>query len=338
MRRNFVLLGLFLRRVVTANTQHSTTNPDIKGQMPLNAHKEHEKQHSKMPYTGETAVFGNENEIDQKAKTVIENYEDISINGKFHLFAQVLVLSFLSGSRSISHKFENDYFFRDKSHERALALKSLYDGFMNKENQVTISHNNIEEDYESLAKLQSAECPVYRVLFQMNKECSGLHFMARVGIITNHCYKYTDEAEKIHSTYSLQITPVLDVRKTMRDLSGEVSLCRYINSIKYPEPILKSGRKLLSVEYANIDYYNGTMIFYSDPTIRPSIYMPDRLDLQRREFNDEIVWNSYVLKAVIIKEGERNDVFNMKVLHRPEENSIEFVKVANKKGYYFLYA
>ncbi|KAI5149892.1 hypothetical protein ENBRE01_1184 [Enteropsectra breve] len=299
-------------------------------------------EHSaKRPYTGETVSLGNAAEIEEKASTVITNYQSLTPSARIHFIAEMLVLSFLNASILFRCCIDDESYFQEKYQAQGRALKYLYERFMKSNSQMRIPHEIIEKDYKDLAVSMIHSCPIYRILLQLNKEYRDIDvkcIMSYVGPRIKRFCGCKDKAQNIRVKGVSQPIKILDIWETRKDMSDDLTLEKYMKDIKYPALELSEGREFISEKTAYLIYCTRTLIFYSDPMVKPSMNMPESFIHYRYYTEDSPVHRFYILKAVIVVDGERNDIFNMKVLHRPEKNVDEFVKVANEKGYYFLYA
>ncbi|KAI5153609.1 hypothetical protein ENBRE01_3207 [Enteropsectra breve] len=321
--------------------QPNTDASAIKKDDPLEevAATEHGEQevpeHSaKRPYTGETAPLGNAADIEEKASTLITNYQSLTPGARIHFIAEMLVLSFLNASILFRYCIDDESYFQEKYHVRGRALKYLFERFMKSNSQMRIPQKKIEKDYKDLAVSVIHSCPIYRILLQLDKECKGKDvkcIMSNVGIRIKRFCSCKVKAQKICVKGVSQPITILDIWETRKDMSDDLTLENYMKDIKYPAPELSDGCEFISEKAAYLIYCTRTLIFYSDPMVKPSMNMPESF------IHYKYARRSYILKAVIIVDGERNDVFDMKVLYRPKKNVDEFVNVANEKGYYFLY-
>ncbi|KAI5152047.1 hypothetical protein ENBRE01_2527 [Enteropsectra breve] len=314
------------------------------------AHREQKMpEHSaKRPYMGETAPFGNTAEIEERANIMIANYQSLTPGARIHFNAEMLVRSFFKASIKVEcyfdfdpcfdSCFDNATYFMEKEHVQGRVLRHPHERCMESNSQMPIPYEEIEEDYEDSAGSNNNACPINRVLFRLNKECIDLNITDFMGISGAVHYKFKDKAQNIHDDSISHHIPVLDVMKTRKSMRGDLTLEQYLRDIKYPVPDILSGCELLSVENTYSDKYRGILVFYSDPNIKPSMYMPESFYCYEYFYGRFPLYpRFFTLSAVIIVDGERNDVFNMKVLHRSKEGMDEFVRVANEKGYYFSY-
>ncbi|KAI5152757.1 hypothetical protein ENBRE01_2982 [Enteropsectra breve] len=271
--------------------------------------------------------------IEEKARKVVANYDELSEDAKRHLVASVIGLTFLGGSQILFEAFDNGSNFSLTSPTRTTFLELLYRGFVKSEGYVTIQKEQIEDDFLNLSKLQKAECPIYSLFSQINKE-SETGLMSEVGIEAKFAYKPKGEGEK--NLLRTRTTPVLDIKKTMKNRSEEIKLSEYLKTLVFPHP--ESNSLYHFDESAPGAFYriNNVFIFYSDFSDEPSMNMPDKMELG--EYKDSTLKYTYRLKSVILREGDKNDIYKMKVMHMPSMFTLRsLLNDANKKGCFFLY-
>ncbi|KAI5148466.1 hypothetical protein ENBRE01_0347 [Enteropsectra breve] len=278
------------------------------------------------PYNEKLALYGSVELIEKRAKIVIKDYQYLSSEAKKHLYAQMLVVSFLSCSDKIMGRFR-----MLNEPDQKKPIESLYSAFINSEKKVSTEF--IEQDYKKYAELQCSKCPIYRLFFQMNNIYPTPYFACNVGV--NAVFEHDSYGDTFWMFKAPECVHMLDIKKTIKNRSIGVSLKEYLGNFKFPLPEKYTKFYRSSTPVGSINNILDAMIFYSDLTESPSVYMPGSVDFKKYADSDKLY--TYNLKSVIIADGNKDDVYNMKVLHRPAGNIEEFVKIANQKGYYFFY-
>ncbi|KAI5148465.1 hypothetical protein ENBRE01_0346 [Enteropsectra breve] len=270
-------------------------------------------------------------EIEEKAKRLVMDYDRLSENAKIHIIAEVLVVSFLSASNEIAEELDKRVNFKKSEASQAKEMKMLYKGFICGRKINKLGSKNTEYYSKRMTELHVSRCPIYRIFSQLNKNYSSSHFMKNTGVAISLSYK----SDSKYYVYTKDTAiPMIDIKETMRNKNVKISLEEHMKNLKIPFPEQDRGSRLDTSIPASFRTFNRALIFYSDPTDNQRIEMPLYVTFVPPYLN---FVRLFILKAVIVADGDKNDVYKMRVLYRPTENTEEFKEIANQKGCYFLY-
>ncbi|KAI5148468.1 hypothetical protein ENBRE01_0349 [Enteropsectra breve] len=278
-------------------------------------------------YREEPADLGTAELIVEKAKTFIVEYENLDQDEVNYVVAGGLMLSFMNCTKRIIC----DYDTCRRSYFKPGDLTLLYRGFLR--NKMDIQWDEVMMDNQELPKLSEGECPIGRIFAQTNRTANWPMFMCDVGCSAK--YENTTGDNPYAQTETTRRFYMLDIKGKMDGNASVISLDEYLSTLHIPaddHTIEYFGK---GVDFTGIDYFCNILVFCSDSSEKPSTYMPRSFEIRKNPTEDKLY--TYELKSVIIMDGSRNDIYKMKVLHRPEENIDEFVEVANEKGCYYLY-
>ncbi|KAI5148461.1 hypothetical protein ENBRE01_0342 [Enteropsectra breve] len=292
----------------------------------------------------EPPYLGCKKSIEGLAKTIVKDYDQLSPEANAHLIAEILVIEFIRHSLDLIERSEIHHEFPLHQKPRGIALELLWRKFIKSEGGL-IEKAVIENDCNDISRLQTSKDPVYNIFSELNKETDSVSLMRCVGIegtltckdlpLRNSALRDLNKlSEKRHRQY-----PMLDINETYDRSEEKTTFEEYLKKIILPVPELPDANCYYVYDETvprEIEKYFKVMIFYYDSCLGPEINMPSCIDIQSKHNRGDRAF-TYELASVIIAEGYVDDVHKMKVLHRPDENVEDYVKVANEKGCYFLY-
>ncbi|KAI5152208.1 hypothetical protein ENBRE01_2651 [Enteropsectra breve] len=266
--------------------------------------------------------------IEEEMQRYMKNYDKYSPTAKRNFVAFFFTFSLLISTKKSIEK-NND-------HNNANPVRTLEK--MCIEQIMDAGKKGLTEEEADALKTyrhQNDECKIYDILFYvMNSETCKIRTMHEVGVDVVLNYTEKNGPTRIKEEMVVRFN-ILNIKETMIDKDEKTSLKDYLAEIRLPNPTPSENKQWDDNPIKKIKQLQNVLIFYSDSTEASSMYMPESVELKKDANSDKLY--TYELRSVIVKDGDKNDIYNMKLYPRPNNNIKEFERVANQKGCFFMY-
>ncbi|KAI5148469.1 hypothetical protein ENBRE01_0350 [Enteropsectra breve] len=302
-----------------SNAQASETKSDAQAteKMPGGAH-----------YNERYEDFVCGNFIEEEAIRYIKDYGSIAPGAKKHFITNIMVSIFLSCSKQ-----QVEASINQNNINLGKMLKMTCSTFI--EHSGNTIAKDVEAKYETIPNLRDDICPVYNKLFsQVKYEEFEKALNFEIGVEAMFNYKATIDTGSFKQGERRRVH-VLDIKETMLNKDERTSLKKHLAEMRLPNPPPSEDIQWDDTTVPKITHVKDVLILYSDSAEASSIYMPVSVEIKKYDFDDKLY--TYELISVIVKEGDKNDIYQMKLYPRPNGNIKKFEHVANQKGCFFMY-
>ncbi|KAI5154461.1 hypothetical protein ENBRE01_3383, partial [Enteropsectra breve] len=265
--------------------------------------------------------------IEEQTQRYMKDYDKFSPNAKKNFVILFFTFCLLISTKESMENFNGHNNADPVRTLEKMCIKHMMDAGKKEQTEEDAAH-------VKTCKRQDDECTIYGVLFyKTSDEMFKFGTMHEVGV--DVVFNYTKKNDPTRIKEEIERYNILDVKETMINKDAKTSLKDYLAEIRLPSYLSCERTQWDDNPIKKIIQLQNVLIFYSDSTEDSSMYMPESVELKKDANSDKLY--TYELRSVIVKDGDENDIYNMKLYPRPNDNIKEFEHLANQKGCFFLY-